>query len=769
MMIKKIFLLLVTMMALSAGAQNAVGDWIIHTSFVSSDIGFIAEAEDWVYYVAGGNLFRLDKQTQENEALSPMNYLSDMSIAQAFYNSDKDYLVLIYANSNIDVIKSDGSVINMPEIKNAVMTSSKNINFVTFAPGEIYVATDFGYVVIDDVKFVIKESHVYGEPVTSVARLGQMLLVSTPSAGYYGLASQYHEQLESFTKTDFISGDSRLFPINDSTYYSLTGWTMLCTMRGSGNGNPRFTMKTLVENRTTLAQKTPGGFLLNIPNLQKCYRADATGAIVEEYDAGSELFSAHPDGNGTLWAVGPQGLHHQGEASYYLPNALTFGRPFWMAYNKSQDKLYVSSPATNYFYYDDTPTWVNTYDGMTWRDVTPEGAPQRGSFNIHFMPDDPNTYLLSTWREGLLKVTDGEIVLAYNATNSPMRREQGAMHPITSIDRNGNVWVVQSFENPECPVMVLPAAKARQNTVTTSDWITPSIDGLNSGHTKTASFISTHNSQYDIKVFTDGDYQMPLVFWNSAGDYSSRPQQVMYDRLVDQDGQPFTWLYIMCLTEDLNGLVWMGSTEGVIAFNPAQAFSTDFRINHIKVPRNDGTGMADYLLNGIQVNDIAVDGANRKWIATQTSGLFLVSPDGTEVINKFNTTNSPLTSNTVFRVCCNPNSNSVYITTPVGVYEYFSDSSPAEPDYSDIYAYPNPVRPEFTGDVTITGMMDGTLIKIADASGNVIRQLKSTGGMATWDCCDHYGQRVKTGVYMVLCSRSNGGSESVVTKIAVIR
>ena len=128
-----------------------------------------------------------------------------------------------------------------------------------------------------------------------------------------------------------------------------------------------------------------------------------------------------------------------------------------------------------------------------------------------------------------------------------------------------------------------------------------------------------------------------------------------------------------------------------------------------------------------------------------------------------------MATNTVYKVCCNPNSNSVYITTPSGLYEYFSDSSPAEPDYSTIYAYPNPVRPENGGNVTIVGLMDNSLVKIADASGNVLAQLKSTGGMVTWDCCDQFGHEVKSGVYMVLCSRANGNSEAVVTKIAVIK
>ena len=133
-------------------------------------------------------------------------------------------------------------------------------------------------------------------------------------------------------------------------------------------------------------------------------------------------------------------------------------------------------------------------------------------------------------------------------------------------------------------------------------------------------------------------------------------------------------------------------------------------------------------------------------------------------------TNSPLASNTVYQVCCNPNSNSVYVTTPAGLYEYFSDSSPAEPNYDDIYAYPNPVASGYNGLITIVGLTLNADVKILTASGQlVIRQLKSTGGMATWDCCNQYGERVKTGVYFVLCSQANGSGEAVVTKIAVIR
>ena len=768
-MAKKIFLLVfVSLISLLAAAQHGVGDWRLHVPFVGSKVKNVVETRRCVYYLAGDNLFRLDKETNENESLSVLNDLSDMTISDIYYNKSKDYLVVVYSNSNIDVIKSNGSVVNMPEIKDAVMTTSKKINDVTFGPGLIYLATDFGYVVIDDSKCVVKESHLYGEPMVSVAQVGDYLLLSTADQFYYGRANEYHELLSSFTVSSFNS-NCHIWPIDNKTFFCMTGWTFRTAMEVNEDGTLTFNPHAIIQSRSITPQSTVNGFLLNVPAQSLCYKADDEGNIADTIRVENEICSANPAGEGDYWAAGARGLHILNRENYYVPNALSFSTPFWMTYNKSKDLMYVTPPSANGFFSSTTPAAVNTFDGVKWTDVTPEGAPENGCYWIEFMPDDPNTYFLGTWRDGLLKVVNNEIVMKYDNTNSPLCKRSGAMHPITSIDRHGNVWVAQPYENQENYVMVLPVGKAKLNQATAEDWTIVEIDGIYTNHTQRARFLSTRYNNYDIKIFADGDFEMPVFFWWNDGSLSTHPQQASFNKLIDQDGQSFAWTNIMCLAEDLNGMVWMGCTEGVISFNPAHAFSSDFKVNRIKVPRNDGTGMADYLLDGIQVNDIAVDGANRKWIATQSSGLFLVSADGTQIINRFNMTNSPLSSNTVYQVCCNPNGNSVYVTTPAGLYEYFSDSSPAEPNYDNIYAYPNPVRPEFTGNVTITGMMDNSLIKIADASGYVIRQLKSTGGMATWDCCDQNGERVKTGVYMVLCSQANGSGEAVVTKIAVIR
>ena len=773
---KKIVLLFAMVMSLCAVAQNAVGNWRIHTSYVGNAVKSVIESHKWVYYQSGAHLFRLDKATSENESLSKVNELSDMGIANVYYNTDKDYVVVVYKNSNIDVIKSNGAVVNMPEIKDALLSSSRAINDVTFAPGLMYLATDFGYVVIDDSKMIVKESHQYGEALRSVAQVGETLLVSTADAFYYGEADKYYEHLSSFN-TETFKQNCRFWPIDDNTFYCIADTTFHVTM-AFDDDHATFDAQNVVNATASDIQRTKDGYLINVPSKGKCYKANNDGLEPEEVSESGELCSAHPDGDGKLWLAGENGLHMQELDKYYVPNAMSFASPFWMTYNQTQDKLYVSTTAANGVLDTASPTEVNTYDGVKWADVTPEDIPlkgntQDGSFWLEFLPDAPNTYLMGTWFFGLLKVVDDEIVMTYDLSNSPMAKKW-TIHPVTSIDRYGNVWVVQPHENEAHPVMELPAAKVKSNETTATDWVLPVIDGTfqpdAQASTYRSRFISTRNSNYDIKLFTDGSFESPIVMWNSNGEYSTHPQQVKYNRLTDQDGLAVSWTHIICLTEDLNGMVWMGTSEGICMFNPAQAFSgSAFTVIRPKVPRNDGTGLADRLMDGIQVNDVAVDGANRKWIATQSSGLFLVSSDGSQIIKRFNTTNSPLASNTVYKVCCNPNSNSVYVTTSDGLYEYFSDSSPAEPNYDEIYAYPNPVRPDYAGDVTIKGLMDNSLVKIADASGNVLAQMKSTGGMVTWDCCDQYGNPVKSGVYMVLCSQANGSGQAVVTKIAVIR
>ena len=375
---KKIIILLAVALSLNVMAQNAVGDWMIHTSFAGDAVATVIETRQFVYYQSGANLFRLDKSTGENEALSKINELSDMGISNVYYNYDKDYVVVVYSNSNIDVIRSNGTVVNMPEIKDAVLTLGRTINDVTFAPGLMYLATDFGYVVIDDSKMIVKESHQYGEPLMSVAQVGNLLLLSSVSKIYYGDAGKYYENLIAFKQGD-LSGNCRFWPINDNTFYSINDSTEIVTIELDEEKVAIFSSNKVLEHEATVIQHTYEGILLNVPDDSTCYKAGKDGLNLQVVCSNGELCSANPDGDGEYWAAGSRGLHLLELENYYLPNALSFDSPFWMTYNQEQDKLYVSTTAANGICNTSSPTEVNTYDGVKWTDVTPKDVPLKGN------------------------------------------------------------------------------------------------------------------------------------------------------------------------------------------------------------------------------------------------------------------------------------------------------------------------------------------------------------------------------------------------------
>jgi ligand-binding sensor domain-containing protein len=196
--------------------------------------------------------------------------------------------------------------------------------------------------------------------------------------------------------------------------------------------------------------------------------------------------------------------------------------------------------------------------------------------------------------------------------------------------------------------------------------------------------------------------------WNSNGEIQ-QTKPLSFNSFSDQDGEIVSWTNIKCLTEDLNGNVWMGSTEGICVFNPALAFKEGnaFSVTRPKIPRNDGTNLADYLLGTERINAIAVDGANRKWMGTESSGLYLLSEDGLETLEHFTTDNSPLPSNQILSIAIDPRSGRVFVGTGAGLVSYQGDATEGEESLSQetLYAYPNPVRPEYQGVITIAGLM----------------------------------------------------------------
>ena len=216
--------------------------------------------------------------------------------------------------------------------------------------------------------------------------------------------------------------------------------------------------------------------------------------------------------------------------------------------------------------------------------------------------------------------------------------------------------------------------------------------------------------------------------------------------------------------------MWVGTNAGLFVIDNPQKFFNDGIFKQIKVPRNDGTGLADYLLSGTYIKSIKVDGANRKWVGTNDNGIYLISADGLETIHHFTTENSQLPSDCIESIAINGKSGEVFIGTDKGIASYMSDATRPEEklENSNIYAYPNPVKADYSGVISIVGLTAGCNVKIVDAAGFLMNEGTSQGGKYNWNGRNRRGEKVASGVYYVLTYDSNG-DEGVATKILITR
>jgi len=226
---------------------------------------------------------------------------------------------------------------------------------------------------------------------------------------------------------------------------------------------------------------------------------------------------------------------------------------------------------------------------------------------------------------------------------------------------------------------------------------------------------------------------------------------------------------IFSIAEDLEGNIWIGSDQGLLVYyNPEEIFSKQLVAVRPRISRNDDSSIYDYALRTETITSIAIDGGNRKWIGTSNTGAYLLSPDGTYQIRNYTESNSPLFSNSITSIAVDNNTGDVWFGTSKGVQSIRGDAIAGKERYDNVYAFPNPVRSDFNGNLTITGLMNNSTVKITDVSGNLVFETKSIGGEASWDLKTYNGRRVATGVYIAFCSSEDGRASSTV-KILIMR
>jgi hypothetical protein len=224
---------------------------------------------------------------------------------------------------------------------------------------------------------------------------------------------------------------------------------------------------------------------------------------------------------------------------------------------------------------------------------------------------------------------------------------------------------------------------------------------------------------------------------------------------------------IRTIEKDIDGEIWIGSDQGIaVIYSPELAF-TGYNFDAQQILIQEGE-YGQYLLSSEKINCIEIDGANRKWIGTENSGLFLLSEDGTEEVLHFTKENSPIFSNKIIDICINHENGEVFIGTDLGLMSYRSDATVGEIKQNKTFVFPNPVKENYRGNIAINKLVRDARVKITDINGNLVFETIANGGQANWDGMNYNNERVGTGVYLVFSTDENG-YEQAVSKILFIK
>jgi ligand-binding sensor domain-containing protein len=744
------------LLAFNSLAQDIpIGTWRTHLSY--RDVSTLALTPEEVYAASSTGFFSFDRNTSSSTILSRTDGFSDTEVSQVAFNETTQTLVIAYRNGNIDLLQNS-TVTNIDDIAASADIANKQINHIYFAGNLAYLSANVGVVVLDMQRQEILETYrnigVNGSNLAvhacTIANNTIFLataqgILAAPVTGVnlldfhnwqrYGLA----EGIPSVLSNSIASRGEQVYAslAKEGVYFFKNGnWQKV--------NLPGVTQVNSIQASNNAVLISAQGKIINI----------AENNLVQEivHPLIQNPQKAVYDETGKLWiADATNGLisNYTGEFQSYIPNGPATSTPWSLvSYNTSIVALSGGFTSGSFLPLNQT-SGFSVFAATGWVNYTSTSnepayriPPVKDLVSAAYNSIDNKLYI-GSFGEGLLVANADGTFETINASNSPLQPNTDGSLAITglAVDAAGNTWITSFGAAADQPSLYV---KKTDNT-----W-------------QSFTFNNTAARRPLSILVDDSNYKWLRLAPPAGGiwvfdDKETRSRYL--STVLGQGGLPSNT--VNALVKDKEGQVWVGTDRGVaLFFNPFAVFNnTAFDALTPIFERRP-------LLSNEIVTAIAVDGGNRKWIGTR-NGIWLFNPDATELVYHFTTQNSPLLSNTILDIAIHPATGEVFIATDKGLISYRGTATEGESKHTNVKVFPNPVRPDFTGLVGISGLVNNAIVKITDISGRLVYETRAQGSTAVWNVKDYTGRKAATGIYLIYSSDAEG-NETLVTKMAVI-
>ena len=763
-----ILFFLMSFVLVQAYPQN--NRWTIYAAY--HDASKCVSVGSKIYVLSDGGLYSYDYEDMDVVTYDKSGVLSDNGIFDISYCSEEKTLVIVYNNGNIDLLYDYGSVYNMTDFKNKT-AGDKTINDIYVNGKNMYMSTNYGLLIVDIAERIFSKTYTLDYGINSVAVDGNFIYAATDNGVYKGNTAdnlQDKSKWSVITKNaidEFIDFNGKLYSLNSSGVFSIDKSTFAMT------NISKFSAKywSICNDMLLLSDASS---LYSVGTDGKMTLLDGKGIRTADYAGNTYWCACGTDG---LKGMSLKDGKFTENVSSVIPDSPMRNYSYFLRMTP-ENRLLVAGGSFNYNG-QSFPGTLMKYENQSWTcfdEETPIATVGKSLYvNVTDIAQDPNDsehHFAGSASDGIFEFKDYKMVNHYDYRNSPLQSilpsssRPNAYVWITGLeyDKDGNLWMLNNQTDTIVRILKNDGKWAALYYSEIKD--IPTLDQVlfdNRGWAWINCRRTTNNPVNYAGVFcvdTKGTLE------NTADD-----SRKFITRFSNQDGVAYSPDLFNCIAEDLDGNIWFGTDKGpFVTYSPEDVFDNGFYFTQVKIPRNDGTNLADYLLSDVNITCITIDGGNRKWMGTSGNGVYLLSSDGIEMIEHFTTENSPLISDNIESIAIDGSTGEVFFGTDAGLVSYLGTATDPAGSLSDdnIKVYPNPVRPEYTGRIYITGLMRDTDVKIVSASGYLVNSGTSVGGEYTWDGKNKGGKRVASGVYYVLAADAEGNSGAV-AKILVIR